>query len=88
VTDPRTTPVPDDRVRSDVAHNARVWNHWLGGTDNYPVDRAVGDRVTALYTFTVDGPGQPLPYTGLVAFYTVAELSSPPKRIGIAVLTA
>ncbi|MFE7401647.1 sensor histidine kinase [Streptomyces sp. NPDC057557] len=42
----------------------------------------------ALYTFTVDGPGQPLPYTGLVAFYTVAELSSPAKRTGIAVLTA
>ncbi|MFI8884415.1 sensor histidine kinase [Streptomyces sp. NPDC053813] len=42
----------------------------------------------ALYGFTVDGPGQPLPYTGLVAFYTVAELSSPPKRIGIAVLMA
>ncbi|WSN61920.1 histidine kinase [Streptomyces sp. NBC_01005] len=41
----------------------------------------------ALYTFTVDGPGQPLPYTGLVAFCTVAELSSPPKRIGIAALT-
>lgn len=41
-----------------------------------------------LYKFAVDGPGQPLPYTGLVAFYTVAELSSPPKRIGIAGLTA
>ncbi|MEU9202506.1 histidine kinase [Streptomyces sp. NPDC048332] len=41
-----------------------------------------------LYRFTIDGPGQPLPYTGLVAFYTVAELSSPPKRSGIAVLTA
>ncbi|HEY9328331.1 MAG TPA: histidine kinase [Streptomyces sp.] len=41
-----------------------------------------------LYKFAVDGPGQPLPYTGLVAFYTVAELSSPPKRTGIAVLTA
>ncbi|MGW1104204.1 sensor histidine kinase [Streptomyces sp. NPDC002540] len=42
----------------------------------------------ALYTFRVDGPGQPLPYAGLVAFYTVAELSSPAKRTGIAVLTA
>ncbi|WP_327258695.1 MULTISPECIES: SAM-dependent methyltransferase [unclassified Streptomyces] len=39
----------DDRIRSGIAHNARVWNHWLGGTDNYPVDRAVGDRVTAMY---------------------------------------
>ncbi|MGW1767803.1 histidine kinase [Streptomyces sp. NPDC002073] len=27
-----------------------------------------------LYRFTVDGPGQPLPYAGLVAFYTVALL--------------
>ncbi|WP_285565679.1 histidine kinase [Streptomyces sp. RTGN2] len=41
-----------------------------------------------LYRFTIDGPGQPLPYTGLVAFYTVAELSSAPKRIGVSVLTA
>jgi hypothetical protein len=38
-----------DRIRIDVAHNARVWNHWLGGKDNYPVDRAVGDHVTGLY---------------------------------------
>ncbi|MEU2183027.1 SAM-dependent methyltransferase [Streptomyces thermolilacinus] len=38
-----------DRVRTDIAHNARVWNYWLGGKDNYPVDRAVGDRVTSLH---------------------------------------
>ncbi|MEV2247747.1 SAM-dependent methyltransferase [Streptomyces sp. NPDC049970] len=43
---PRTAPA---RVRSDVAHNARVWNHWLGGTDNFAVDRAIGDRVTGMY---------------------------------------
>ncbi|MFG2591777.1 sensor histidine kinase [Streptomyces sp. NPDC048438] len=40
----------------------------------------------ALYRFTVDGPGQPLPYTGLVAFYTVAELSPPRRRLAVAVL--
>ncbi|MFC9862250.1 MULTISPECIES: sensor histidine kinase [unclassified Streptomyces] len=40
----------------------------------------------ALYKFTVDGPGQPLPYTGLVTFYTVAELCSPPRRLAVAVL--
>ncbi|MGW0467983.1 SAM-dependent methyltransferase [Streptomyces sp. NPDC003027] len=38
-----------DRIRTDIAHNARVWNYWLGGKDNYPVDRAVGDQVTGLY---------------------------------------
>ncbi|MFJ8765873.1 sensor histidine kinase [Streptomyces clavifer] len=40
----------------------------------------------ALYRFTVDGPGQPLPYTGLVAFYTVAELSPARRRLAVAVL--
>ncbi|MFD5062998.1 MULTISPECIES: sensor histidine kinase [unclassified Streptomyces] len=43
--------------------------------------------VGGLYKFTLDGPGQPLPYAGLVAFYTVAELSSPVKRLGVATLT-
>ncbi|MGW1431525.1 sensor histidine kinase [Streptomyces sp. NPDC002431] len=42
----------------------------------------------ALYKTVLDGPGQPLPYTGIVAVYTVAELSPPPKRIGVLVLTA
>ncbi|MDN3294204.1 SAM-dependent methyltransferase [Streptomyces ficellus] len=36
-------------IRTDIAHNARVWNYWLGGKDNYPVDRAVGDQVVSMY---------------------------------------
>ncbi|MFE7774819.1 sensor histidine kinase [Streptomyces sp. NPDC057445] len=40
-----------------------------------------------LYRFTLEGPGQPLPYPGLVAVHTVAALSSPPKRLGVALLT-
>lgn len=39
----------NDRIRTDIAHNARVWNYWLGGKDNYPVDRAVGDQVTSFH---------------------------------------
>jgi hypothetical protein len=27
---------------------ARVWNYWLGGKDNYPVDREVGDATVAV----------------------------------------
>ncbi|MFW5417088.1 SAM-dependent methyltransferase [Nocardiopsis sp. CNT-189] len=30
-----------------VPHSARVWNHWLGGKDNYPADREAGDAVSA-----------------------------------------
>ncbi|GHA99686.1 SAM-dependent methyltransferase [Streptomyces termitum] len=39
----------NNRIRTDIAHNARVWNYWLGGKDNYPVDRAVGDQVVAFH---------------------------------------
>ncbi|MEU2431182.1 SAM-dependent methyltransferase [Streptomyces sp. NPDC007861] len=38
-----------DRIRTDIAHNARVWNYWLGGKDNYQIDRQVGDQVTGLF---------------------------------------
>ncbi|MFI6376852.1 sensor histidine kinase [Streptomyces sp. NPDC050546] len=36
---------------------------------------------TALYGLAVDGPGQPLPYTGLVITYTIAALSPARKRL-------
>jgi hypothetical protein len=32
-----------------VAHSARVHDYWLGGKDNFAVDRAVGDEVMAAY---------------------------------------
>src|ERR1700735_3567184 len=28
-----------------VSHSAWIWDYWLSGKDNYPVDRAVGDRI-------------------------------------------
>lgn len=31
-----------DRTRP---HSARVWNYLLGGKDNYPVDRVIGDKI-------------------------------------------
>ena len=39
-------PDPID-IRIDIPHSARVWNYWLGGKDNYPPDRAVGDAIAA-----------------------------------------
>jgi hypothetical protein len=32
-----------------VPHSARIWNYWIGGKDNYAVDRAAGDAYIALY---------------------------------------
>ncbi|MBA6441634.1 sensor histidine kinase [Streptomyces sp. GMR22] len=36
---------------------------------------------SALYRLAVEGPGQPLPYTGLVIIYTIAAASPPWKRL-------
>ncbi|WP_328942296.1 histidine kinase [Streptomyces sp. NBC_00250] len=36
---------------------------------------------SALYTLALEGPGQPLPYTGLVSVYTIALLSPAWKRL-------
>ncbi|WP_420717429.1 sensor histidine kinase [Streptomyces sp. WM6378] len=42
----------------------------------------------AAYKLTLDGPGQPLPYPGLVALYSVAALSPVRKRVSVAALVA
>ncbi|WP_131102870.1 SAM-dependent methyltransferase [Streptomonospora litoralis] len=39
---------------TSVAHNARVWNYWLGGKDNYGPDRGAGDHVRSLFPSIVD----------------------------------
>jgi ubiquinone/menaquinone biosynthesis C-methylase UbiE len=51
MTDPVTTPQPAEHPEIDtsVPHSARIWNYWLGGTDNFPVDRAAGDAYTAVF---------------------------------------
>jgi len=37
------------KIDSTVPHSARVWNYWLGGKDNFQVDRVVGDQFAELY---------------------------------------
>jgi SAM-dependent methyltransferase len=34
-------------IDSSIPHSARIWNYWLGGKDNYPVDREAGDAWAA-----------------------------------------
>jgi SAM-dependent methyltransferase len=38
---------PTDGIDTSVAHPARIYNYWLGGKDNFAVDRAAGDAVIA-----------------------------------------
>jgi O-methyltransferase involved in polyketide biosynthesis len=37
------------RLNTGVAHNARVWNYWIGGKDNYAVDQQVGQHVASMF---------------------------------------
>ena len=38
-----------DKLDTSIPHSARVWNYWLGGKDNFEVDRQVGDQFAQLY---------------------------------------
>ncbi|MFI8946499.1 SAM-dependent methyltransferase [Streptomyces sp. NPDC053750] len=51
MSDPVTTPDPSahQKIDTSVPHSARIWNYWLGGKDNYPVDEAAGDAYTAVF---------------------------------------
>ena len=46
------SPRPDRSTKTGidttVPHAARVWNYWLGGKDNYAVDRKIGDEILAV----------------------------------------
>jgi hypothetical protein len=41
-----TTGLPT-KIDTSVAHEARVYDYWLGGKDNYPADRVLGDAIGA-----------------------------------------
>ncbi|MFJ4653759.1 SAM-dependent methyltransferase [Nocardia sp. NPDC088792] len=38
------TPLPTE-IDTTIAHEARVYDYWLGGKENYPADRALGDII-------------------------------------------
>ena len=44
---------PGPKLDTTVSHSARIWNYWLGGKDNYAVDREAGDKVAAMLPIIV-----------------------------------
>lgn len=41
-------------IDTTVPHSARIWNYWLGGKDNYPVDQQAGDEYVEIFPGIVD----------------------------------
>ncbi|WP_106402608.1 SAM-dependent methyltransferase [Actinocorallia populi] len=36
-------------IDTSVPHSARIWNYWLGGKDNFPVDQQAGDEYIRVF---------------------------------------
>jgi hypothetical protein len=53
VQDPNS-PDSAPKINTEVPHSARIWNYWLGGTDNYEVDRVAGDEYVAVFPQIVE----------------------------------
>ncbi|MDH2427247.1 SAM-dependent methyltransferase [Sphaerisporangium sp. TRM90804] len=49
MTEPTPGAGPAPRIDTSVAHSARVWNHLLGGKDNYPADREAGELIVRMF---------------------------------------
>jgi hypothetical protein len=47
--------VSSTMIDTSVPHSARLWNYLLGGKDNYPVDRDVGEAILKRFPGLVDG---------------------------------
>ncbi len=42
------------KIDTKVPQSARIWNYWLGGKDNYPVNRQAGEQTIAVLPEIVD----------------------------------
>jgi O-methyltransferase involved in polyketide biosynthesis len=63
----------DPPIDHTVAHPARIWNYWLGGKDNYRVDREVGDQTLAVYPEIVDLARHQRAFLGRAVRYLAEE---------------
>ena len=43
-----------NRIDTTTPHSARFWNYFVGGKDNYEVDRQIGDHIKEIFPGLVD----------------------------------
>ncbi|MEV6487606.1 SAM-dependent methyltransferase [Actinoplanes sp. NPDC051633] len=60
-------------LNATVPHSARVWNYWLGGKDNFAVDRAVGDQVRDVFPEIVEAARYSRAFLRRAVTYLAAE---------------
>lgn len=62
------------RLNTGVPHSARVWNYWLGGKDNFPADREVGEQVRAVFPAIVENARASRAFLGRAVRYLAGEV--------------
>jgi O-methyltransferase involved in polyketide biosynthesis len=71
--DPIALRQPPAGVDTTVPHSARTWNYWLGGKDNFPVDREAGDRFRDVYPQIVEAARESRYFLARAVRYLAAE---------------
>lgn len=73
--DPRASELGQrPRIDTTIPHSARIWNYWLGGKDNYPVDQAAGDEYVATFPGIVDIARQSRAFLARAVRYLASEV--------------
>ncbi|MGI5125353.1 SAM-dependent methyltransferase [Pseudonocardia sp. CA-107938] len=73
MTDAMPDPDANTGIDTTVPHSARVWNYWLGGKDNYAVDRETGDAVIAVFPQIRTNARESRKYLGRVVTFLTRE---------------
>jgi S-adenosyl methyltransferase len=60
-------------IDTTVPHSARVWNYWLGGKDNYKIDRVVAEELAATFPGITDLARQVRLFLSRAIRYLVVE---------------
>ncbi|MEU8799401.1 SAM-dependent methyltransferase [Spirillospora sp. NPDC048819] len=61
------------QIDSSVPHSARIWNYWLNGKENYPVDREVGDEFLRIFPAQADIARHSRAFLGRAVRYLAGE---------------
>jgi hypothetical protein len=61
------------KLDTTVPHSARIWNYWLGGKDNFEIDRQVGDQIKEINPAIVDLARADRAFLGRAVRHVVGE---------------
>jgi O-methyltransferase involved in polyketide biosynthesis len=61
------------KLDTSQPHSARIWNYWLGGKDNFAVDRQVGDQVREVFPGIVENARASRAFLGRAVRHLAAD---------------